>query len=110
MNRAMAKVFPSVKAVLICPRVKVLVVIPALNEEQALPPLLGEVRRHLQSLDGSDVVVVDDGSSDRTAQVAAAAGVRVLRLCRNLGIGGAVQTGLRLAKREGFDCAVQLDG
>src|SRR5437763_185127 len=58
----------------------------------------------------SEIVVVDDGSTDATVQVAAERGVRVVCLCRNLGIGGAVQTGLRLAYREGFDCAVQVDG
>jgi glycosyltransferase involved in cell wall biosynthesis len=57
-----------------------------------------------------EVVVIDDASADRTAKVARVGGARVVRLCRNLGIGGAVQTGLRLAQREGFDCAVQMDG
>ena len=85
-----------------------LIIIPAYNEQDAL----GGVLREIQSLDVRDleIVVVDDGSSDRTAEVAHAAGARVLRLCRNLGIGGAVQSGLRLARREGFECAVQIDG
>lgn len=55
-------------------------------------------------------VVIDDGSTDRTAAVAEMAGARVVQLPKNLGIGGAVQTGLRLAWREGFSCAVQVDG
>jgi glycosyltransferase involved in cell wall biosynthesis len=90
---------------------QVLVVIPAFNEERALGPLLDELRQQTVA-DGTDatVVVVDDGSTDRTAEVASARGARVVRLCRNLGIGGAVQTGLRLALREGFDVAVQMDG
>lgn len=87
---------------------RVLIIIPAYNEQDALGGVLGEIR----SLDFPELetVVVDDGSSDRTAEVARAGGARVLRLCRNLGIGGAVQSGLRLARREGFDCAVQVDG
>jgi len=90
---------------------RVLVVVPALNEEAALAPLIDELRGISGSLGVSlEVAVIDDGSTDRTAQVAASAGARVVRLCRNLGIGGAVQTGLRIALREGFDCAVQLDG
>jgi glycosyltransferase involved in cell wall biosynthesis len=90
---------------------RVLVVVPALNEEGGLPPLLSELRA-IADRDGlsAEVVVIDDASIDRTAEVARAHGARVVRLCRNLGIGGAVQTGLRLALREGFDCAVQMDG
>ena len=56
-----------------------------------------------------DAVVIDDGSIDRTATIAAEHGCRVLRLCRDLGIGGAVQAGFRLAFTEGFDYAVQID-
>jgi glycosyltransferase involved in cell wall biosynthesis len=91
--------------------VRMLVVIPALNEEVALPALIQELREKSGSL-GVEVepLVVDDGSGDHTAAVAYSAGARVLRLCHNLGIGGAVQSGLRLALREGFDCAVQCDG
>ena len=74
-------------------------------------PLVGEIRAAGVAL-GIDesIVVIDDGSTDRTADVAAAAGARVVRLSKNLGIGGAVQTGLRMAWRERFDCAVQIDG
>jgi glycosyltransferase involved in cell wall biosynthesis len=90
---------------------RLLIVIPALNEEEALRALVDEVLRVAATLPcSSEVVVVDDGSTDATVQVAAERGVRVVCLCRNLGIGGAVQTGLRLAYREGFDCAVQVDG
>jgi hypothetical protein len=90
---------------------RVLAVVPALNEEQALGALLDELRAELDRVSPpGDIVVVDDGSSDGTAGVAAARGARVLRLCRNLGIGGAVQAGLRLAFREGYDCAIQIDG
>jgi glycosyltransferase involved in cell wall biosynthesis len=90
---------------------RVLIVVPALNEESGLPPLLTELRAVAQRDHFSaDIVVIDDASTDRTAEVAREHGARVVRLCRNLGIGGAVQTGLRLALREGFDCAVQMDG
>ena len=90
---------------------RLLLIIPAFNEQEALGGLLTEIKA-LPAIDGVsiDTVVVDDGSSDRTQEVARANGARVLRLCRNLGIGGAVQAGLQLAHREGFDAAVQMDG
>jgi glycosyltransferase involved in cell wall biosynthesis len=89
---------------------RLLLIIPAYNEQEALGGLLREIR-DLPPL-GVEVtpVVVDDGSRDRTAEVAQREGARVVRLCRNLGIGGAVQSGIRLAHREGFDFAVQIDG
>src|SRR5262245_32978900 len=91
---------------------RVLIIIPAYNEQEALGGLLSEIRALTPGQLGAELetVVVDDGSADRTAVVARAGGARVLRLCRNLGIGGAVQSGLRLAAREGFDYAVQIDG
>ncbi len=87
-----------------------LVIIPAYNEQAALGGLLEELRDLPRDGFELDTVVVDDGSTDRTSEVAQAGGARVLRLCRNLGIGGAVQAGLRLAHRESYDAAVQIDG
>jgi glycosyltransferase involved in cell wall biosynthesis len=87
---------------------RVLIIVPAYNEQEALGGLLGEIRA--LDIPGLETVVVDDGSADRTTEVARAGGARVLRLCGNLGIGAAVQSGIRLAHREGFDCAVQVDG
>ncbi|HEX2660101.1 MAG TPA: glycosyltransferase family 2 protein [Polyangia bacterium] len=90
---------------------RILVVVPALNEERSVGPLVADIRAEGAKL-GVEVaaVVIDDGSTDHTAAVAEAAGARVVQLPKNLGIGGAVQTGLRLAWREGFSCAVQIDG
>lgn len=86
---------------------KDLVIIPAFNESETLPSVLADLRRVLP---GIDVVVVDDGSSDDTARVAAASpGVTVLRLPFNLGIGSALRTGFRYAVAEGYQRAVQLD-
>jgi glycosyltransferase involved in cell wall biosynthesis len=91
--------------------VRVLLIIPAYNELEALGGLLSEIRALPPSDHFTlDTVVVDDGSHDRTTDVARKSGVRVLRLCGNLGIGGAVQSGLRLAYREQFDAAIQMDG
>jgi len=82
-------------------------IVPALNEEHSLPRVIDELRAFDPAL---DIVVVDDGSVDRTAEVAAANGARVLRLPFNLGIGGAVQTGFRYAFEHGYDFAVRIDG
>jgi hypothetical protein len=82
-------------------------IVPALNEEVALAGVIDELRAFDPGL---DVVVVDDGSVDRTAAVAAARGARVLRLPFNLGIGGAVQTGFRYAFERDYDIAVRVDG
>jgi hypothetical protein len=91
---------------------RLLIIIPAYNEQEALGGLLGEIQALTPEQVDAEIqtVVIDDGSTDRTAEVARKGGARVLRLCGNLGIGGAVQAGLRLAAREQFDFAVQIDG
>ena len=58
---------------------------------------------------GLPVLVVDDGSTDDTALVAAAAGAKVLRLPVNVGVGAALRTGFRYAVRNGFKRVVQID-
>lgn len=83
-----------------------LVVIPAYNEEAALPETLAELGAVRPDL---DVVVVSDGSVDKTAALARAAGAHVIELPFNLGIGGALQAGFRYAEREGYQRAFQFD-
>jgi glycosyltransferase involved in cell wall biosynthesis len=86
--------------------VATLIIVPAYNEEDALPETLAELRRAQPK---AEIAVVDDGSRDATAAVASAAGAHVLPLPFNLGVGGAVQTGLRCAADGGFDRAVVVD-
>ena len=87
------------------PRDKVLAIVPAWNEEHNLPAVLDELRAQ----PGVDVVVINDGSLDRTSAVARAAGVAVIDLPVNSGMFVAVQTGFRYAFREGYQVAVQVD-
>ncbi|SHE97248.1 Glycosyl transferase family 2 [Desulfofundulus australicus DSM 11792] len=75
------------------------VVIPAYNEETRLPGALGAVMEYLAGRE-HEIVVVDDGSSDRTAEIAEKFGCRVVRHPRNLGKGAAVKTGVIASRGE----------
>lgn len=79
---------------------------PALNEEASIADVVREVR---SSLPECVCLVVDDGSSDRTAELASYAGAVVARLPFNLGVGGAMRFGFRHARAHGFDSVVQID-
>ncbi len=85
---------------------RLLVVIPAHNEAGSLEHVIAEVRAAVEAA----IVVVDDGSTDATPDIALGAGVELLRLPFNLGIGSTMQTGFQFASREGYDIAVQVDG
>jgi glycosyltransferase involved in cell wall biosynthesis len=82
-------------------------IVPAYNEAGSIGAVVAEIRAADLEL---EVVVVDDGSTDATAELAGSAGATVLRLPYNLGIGAAVQTGLQYANENDFDLAVQIDG
>jgi len=84
---------------------RVLVVVPAFNEGA----VLGDVLDGLLSLKVGEVLVVDDGSSDNTFDVALGRGVRCVRHFMNLGLGGALATGLEVARMGGFEAAVTFD-
>ena len=86
--------------------VRTIVVIPAFNEEESLPAVLAQLAEVVPDL---DIVVVDDGSTDRTAAVTRIAGVPCVALPFNLGIGGALRAGYRYANDNGYDRAVQFD-
>ena len=85
---------------------RILAVIPSYNEEDSLPTTLRELASVRPDI---DAVVVDDGSTDATASIAAEMGCVVVSLPVNLGIGGAVQSGLFYAERNGYDIAIQYD-
>jgi glycosyltransferase involved in cell wall biosynthesis len=87
--------------------VKLMVLIPAYNEEGAIGSVVAEVRGVMP---GTPILVVDDCSKDATIHRAREAGARVLTLPYHLGLGGCVQAGYRLAYELGFDFVIRVDG
>ena len=83
-----------------------LAILPALDEEGSVASVITEIREFDPRF---EILVVDDGSTDATRELALAAGAHVVSLPFNLGIGAAVQTGFEYARRNDFDVAVQLD-
>lgn len=83
-----------------------LVIIPAYNEEKTIGNVIRSIRKHIPDV---DIVVVNDGSTDRTAQTATQFAVTVLNLPYNVGIGGCMQTGYLYARVKGYQYAVQID-
>jgi glycosyltransferase involved in cell wall biosynthesis len=84
----------------------VLVVLPALNEEASVALVVKEVRNAMPQ---AKVLVVDDGSSDGTAEAARGAGATVISTPFNLGVGGAMRIGFRYARSHGYATLVQVD-
>ncbi len=84
---------------------RILLIIPAFNERDNIRSLLLSLREQ-----GLEALVVNDGSSDDTAEVCASIGANIVSLPCNLGIGGAVQTGYKYAYTHGYDIAIQFDG
>ena len=83
---------------------KFIIIIPAYNEEKTIEKVVRESLRY------SDVLVVDDGSSDHTYDLSMKAGIQVLRHTKNMGKGAAIKTGIELALNEGYEAMVMLDG
>jgi glycosyltransferase involved in cell wall biosynthesis len=85
---------------------RILIIMPALNEEESLPATLKELQEVVVD---HEVLVIDDGSADATAEVARRAGAVAAQLPFTLGVGGAVRVGLHYAQRNGYDRAVVID-
>lgn len=80
---------------------KLVVIIPAFNEERTVADVIGKIPY--------PVIVIDDGSSDATAQLAGSSGATVVRHHQNQGVGAAFQTGLQAALEAGADIIVNID-
>ena len=90
---------------------KLIIQIPCLNEEQTLPATLADLPSRIDGVDAIEVLVIDDGSDDRTSEVARSLGVHhLVRHTTNRGLGRAFRSGLDRALREGADIIVNTDG
>ena len=84
---------------------KVWIVMPAYNEERSIGRVLDALKRERWR----NIIVVDDGSRDRTAEIAQSKGALVIRHKKNTGLGAALRTGLAKARELGADCVVTFD-
>jgi dolichol-phosphate mannosyltransferase len=85
---------------------RIIAIVPAYNEQQKIGQVVARTPREIVDR----LLVVDDGSTDRTAEVARAGGAEVLSLGRVLGVGSALRQGLQYARRDEFDIAVIMAG
>ncbi len=90
---------------------KVIVQIPCLNEEQTLPLVLKSIPRSIPGVDSVEILIIDDGSTDKTIAVARKHGVEhIVRHSRNRGLGRSFQHGVERALELGADIVVNTDG
>ena len=90
---------------------KVLIIIPAYNEEASILKTARSIELFKPHVDFElDYIVINDGSTDKTKDILVENNVPTIHLIKNLGIGGAVQTGYIYAKQNDYDIAVQFDG
>src|SRR6478752_10509180 len=91
-------------------RMKLIIQIPCLNEEDQLPATLADLPRTVEGFDQVEWLIVDDGSTDRTVEVARTHGVdHVVRLTNNKGLAAAVQAGLDASLKLRADVIVNTD-
>src|SRR4051795_1229111 len=89
---------------------KLIIQIPCLNEEETLPATLADLPREVPGFDTVEWLVIDDGSTDRTVEVARAHGVNhIVRLTNNKGLASGFQAGLDAALKLGADVIVNTD-
>lgn len=88
---------------------KLVIIIPALNEAATISDVITSIPRDIPGIAAIEVLVVDDGSTDETAKLAEAAGAKVTKHIRNLGVGMAFQSGIKGALDLGADIVVNID-
>ena len=88
-------------------KMKILIMIPAYNEELNIERVVNNL---IENYPQYDYVVINDGSKDDTAKICREKGFHLIDLPINLGLSGAVQAGMRHARQNGYDAAIQIDG
>ncbi len=88
-------------------RPRILILIPAMNEAENLPDVFDALLKYFPA---EDILLVDDGSSDRTPEIATFYGCKVVSHIHNLGYGSTLLTGYHFALKHNYDYVVQLDG
>lgn len=89
---------------------KLIIQIPCYNEEKSLPVTLSELPRHLEGIDEIEWLIIDDGSKDKTVEVASELGVdHIIRLPQNQGLARAFMAGLGACLKAGADIIVNID-
>lgn len=86
---------------------KIILIIPAYNEEENILETCNKIKEFSDEI---DFVVINDGSTDNTLKILQENNINHINLIKNLGIGGAVQTGYKYAYENGYDIAIQFDG
>lgn len=90
---------------------KTLIIIPAYNEELNIKNTVNKIEKIIKTSKHSiNYVIINDGSTDETSEICKKNHFNVINLIKNLGIGGAVQTGYKYALQNNYDIAIQFDG
>lgn len=85
---------------------KLLIAIPALNEEKSISSVISQIHKDLP---GAIPLVIDDGSTDKTAELAINSGAKIISMPFNVGVGGALRVAFKFALENGFDHVLQID-
>jgi len=88
---------------------KLLITLPALDEEKSIESVIENIPKNIDQISAVDILVLDDGSTDQTANIAKQSGARVISFKINKGLGYIFQRGVEEALKEGYDIMVNID-
>ena len=89
---------------------KLLIIIPAFNEEDKIAEVINKIPRNIPGIDKIETLVINDGSTDTTPDIAKNMGIGVIDNYKNMGLGFSFRRGLNHAVENGFDMMVNIDG